>query len=271
MTNPVKNIEVFDDTIKMIEADEDLTAAVNHSKERGRTMIYYGDQYPIIDNRKKRNTEIVVSHDRSFQAAMRLKRENPEYRVAVMNFANAFQPGGGVTRGAGAQEECLCRCSTLYPVLDRQYLREHFYGYHRKFGNSRASDAVVYSEDIVIFKTDEAIPQIMPKEDWTKVDVLTVAAPDLRKIAMSDAEQLGYHVRRAIHMLTVAASYDVDALVLGAFGCGAFANNPEVVARAYKIALAEFSGMFEKVEFAVYCSDKEQMNYHIFKKVLTEK
>lgn len=52
MTNPVKNIEVFDDTIKMIEADEDLTAAVNHSKERGRTMIYYGDQYPIIDNRK---------------------------------------------------------------------------------------------------------------------------------------------------------------------------------------------------------------------------
>ena len=98
-----------------------------------------------------------------------------------------------------------------------------------------------------------------------------MAAPDLRKIAMSDAEQLGYHVRRAIHMLTVAASYDVDALVLGAFGCGAFANNPEVVARAYKIALAEFSGMFEKVEFAVYCSDKEQMNYYTFKKILAEK
>ena len=93
-----------------------------------------------------------------------------------------------------------------------------------------------------------------------------MAAPDLRKIAMSDAEQFGYHVRRAIHVLTATASYGVDTLVLGAFGCGAFVNNLRVVARAYKIALAEFSGIFEKVEFAVYCSDKELMNYHTFKK-----
>ena len=38
-------------------------------------------------------------------------------------------------------------------------------------------------------------------------------------------------------MFTVAASKGTDILVLGAFGCGAFQNNPEVVARAYKVAI----------------------------------
>ena len=111
----------------------------------------------------------------------------------------------------------------------------------------------------------------MPKEDWVKVDVITVAAPDLRKISMSDAELFGYHVRRAMHVLTVAAYHDVDTLVLGAFGCGAFANNPQVVARAYKAAFAEFPKVFKKIEFAIYCPDEEQVNYNTFKNVLTEK
>ena len=102
-------------------------------------------------------------------------------------------------------------------------------------------------------KTDEDLPQRMPKEDWVKVDVITIAAPDLRDdsrilarsmnddgIFMSNAELFGYHVKRAIHMLTCAAAKGADILVLGAFGCGAFRNDPEVVARAFKTAINEF-------------------------------
>ena len=120
----------------------------------------------------------------------------------------------------------------------------------------------------------------MPEEEWVTVDVITIAAPDLRRKSnvhaplvnggtfMNNAELFGYHVKRAIHMLTCAAAKGADILVLGAFGCGAFENDPEVVARAYKTALQEFPKVFEKIEFAVYCSPRDGRNYDVFKRVL---
>ena len=120
----------------------------------------------------------------------------------------------------------------------------------------------------------------MPKEDWVSVDVITIAAPDLRPSSnmyaelvgggtiMNDAELFGYHVKRAIHMLTCAAAKKADILVLGAFGCGAFRNDPNVVAEAYKTALGVFPKVFEKIEFAVYCPPRDDRNYRVFKKVL---
>lgn len=129
-------------------------------------------------------------------------------------------------------------------------------------------------------KTDESFPQRMDKKDWVNVDVITIAAPDLRTKSnlyaeivgsgtyMNDAELFGYHVKRAIHMLTVAASKGASLLVLGAFGCGAFQNNPEIVARAYKTALEVFPDVFDEVIFAVYTSAKDQSNCMIFQDIL---
>ena len=266
MASKFTNIRVFQDTLKRIASDEDLTAAVLQSKKW--TSLYYADQYPPFEAGESQNTEIAVTHDRSFQSAMRLKSENPEAKIAVLNFANAFTPGGGVTIGSNAQEEGLCRCSTLYPVLNRKYLKENYYGYHKKIGDLKATDTVIYSQDIIIFKTDRNTPKEMPKQDWVKVDVMTIAAPDLRKISMSNEELFECHVKRAVHMLAVAANQEADILVLGAFGCGAFRNNPKVVARAYREALEKFPKAFKKVEFAIYCSDEEQKNYHMFKDTL---
>ena len=153
-----------------------------------------------------------MTRDRSYQAAMRLAAENEGSRIAVMNFANAFQAGGGVVKGAGAQEECLCRTSTLYPLLYRKTLRDTFYKLHRTLKTPKATDALIYTEDVVICKTDEDLPQRMPREQWVNVDVITVAAPDLRDKSnhyaplvgggtfMKNAELFGYHVKRAIHV-----------------------------------------------------------------------
>ena len=110
----------------------------------------------------------------------------------------------------------------------------------------------------------------MEKDDWVNVDVITIAAPHLASspewgLTISDPQLFGIHVKRAIHMLTVAASNKVDIFVLGAFGCGAFNNNPHVVAKAYKVALQQFEGAFEKVEFAVFCMDHETDNYIAFR------
>ena len=274
MSTRQERIEVFQDTLNWIENDIELSASVIYSKEH--TKIYWEDDYPEFDSAKAHDTEITVTQDRSYQAAMRLAAENEGSRIAVMNFANAFQAGGGVTSGAGAQEECLCRTSTLYPLLYRHYLSNTFYKHHRTLNTPKATDALVYTRDVVICKTDEDLPQRMPREQWTKVDVITVAAPDLRDKSnihvpvvgggtyMNSAELFGYHVKRAIHVLTCAAAKGADILVLGAFGCGAFRNDPEVVARAYRTAIAEFPKVFRKIEFAVYCPPGDTRNYEVF-------
>ena len=281
MSTRQERIEVFNDTMDWIKTDPDLSSAVREAKKK--TEIFYEDNYPSYTDYIKHDTEICVTGHRTFEAAMLLKQEDPQAKVAVMNFANAFHPGGGVTTGAGAQEECLCRCSTLYPLLYRHYLKDNFYDYHKELASPKATDTVVYTEGVVICKTDEDLPKRMPKEKWVSVDVMTVAAPDLRgfsnvhvplegkPLKMNTAELFGYHVRRAVHILTVAASKGADTLVLGAFGCGAFRNDPETVAKAYKTALEQFPKVFKKVEFAVYCPEGTTTpNYEAFHKVFTQ-
>ena len=277
MSTRDERIQVFEDTINWIKSDSDLSASVDAAKKN--TTVYYEDDYPVFDASQIRNMKITVSGDRSYQAAMRLHKENPGAKIAVMNFANAFHAGGGVTKGSGAQEECLCRTSTLYPLLDRRTLRDSFYKHHRDLNTPKASDSLVYTEGVVICKTDTDLPERMPKEDWVSVDVITIAAPDLRSKSnqhaelvgngtyMNDAELFGYHVKRAMHMLTCAAAKKADILVLGAFGCGAFENNPRVVARAYKIALEEFPKVFDQVEFAILLPTTGSVNYDVFKSV----
>ena len=213
MDNMMERIEVFQDTLVWTKENPKLKESISLSAEK--TQIFYENDYPAFDVSLVRDQKVTVSRDRSFQAAMRLRKEHPDSRIAVLNFANAFYPGGGVEAGASAQEECLCRCSTLYPVLNSQYLIGNFYDYHEDLGTSYASDALIYSEEIVICKTDEDLPQRMPEEEWVMVDVITCAAPNLSvyssdrfpggKPAMSDAALFGFHVKRAMHILTAGA------------------------------------------------------------------
>ncbi len=278
MSAPMDRIAIFEDTLDWIDSDPDLSASIPGAKQN--TTVFYENDYPAFDAGRVRSMTVTVTGNRSFQAAMELHKENPNAKIAVMNFANAFHPGGGVKMGAGAQEECLCRTSTLYPLLYRRTLKKEFYDYHSNLNTSKASDTLVYTEGVIICKTDEDMPRRMPKEDWVTVDVITIAAPDLRDKSnkyvplvgngtyMNNAELFGYHVKRAIHMLTCAAAKGADILVLGAFGCGAFHNDPEVVARAYRTALAEFPKVFEKIEFAIYCPQDASTNYDVFKRVL---
>ena len=280
MSTREERVDVFQDTMNWINEDDDLSAAVSAAKKK--TEVFYEDDYPEFDPNVKKDMIISVSQDRSFQAAMRLIKDKPGSKIAVLNFANAFHPGGGVVSGAGAQEECLCRTSTLYPLLDRMTLRRSFYQHHYDLNTPKATDSLIYTEGVVICKTDVDLPKRMPKEDWVKVDVITMAAPDLRSksnihvplvndgVSMNDAEMFGYHVKRAIHMFTCAAAKKADILVLGAFGCGAFQNDPKVVASAYRTALNVFPHVFDHIEFAVYCGPGAEENYDAFKKVFAD-
>ncbi len=271
---------VFEDTQKFYTENTVLAAAVAESRQG--TKLYEAEEYPVLPNlgSYERNGVIEITRSRTFEAAMRLHSENPGKKIAVLNFASATRPGGGVKNGSSAQEEALCRCSTLYPTLDCHWLWQEFYDVNRAANDVRHSDACIYSPGVVICKTDESIPKRMKPEDWATVDVISCAAPNLRSKPSNQhnpetgvsqkvtvAELYEIHLKRAKHILTVAAADKVDILVLGAFGCGAFCNDPKVVAQAYYAALSEFRHYFDQIEFAIYDGPYSN-NFDVFQRIL---
>ena len=272
--------EVFADTEKFYGADETLKQAIQ--KSVAETAFYDAETYPPLPDKKFDATKISVIKSRTFEAAFNLRKNFPNARIAVHNFASATNPGGGVVHGSRAQEEALCRCSTLYAALKTDENWRRYYKFHRDRRDSIYTDACIFTPEITVFKSDTDIPEILPRENWITVDVLTCAAPNLRehpnniynpgKMApakLTDAELLKIHEKRARHMLTVLASHGVEIFVTGAFGCGAFKNNPSVVATAYKNILPEFDGAFMEIVFAIYCTPRETQNFDAFRKVLT--
>lgn len=271
MTTSAKLIEIFQDTLNMMEENPSLMKVLAKSAQG--THLYKAEdpiEAPDRSVTADRNCEITVTPYRTFEAAQKLCKKYPGKRVGVLNFASATNPGGGVIHGAFAQEECLCRCSTLFPVLDADALWDPYYRFHRDQDGTLYTDACIYTPAVKVIKTDVEEPERMPEKDWYDVDVITCAAPNLRfdPDAVNAKGLLELHLSRGQRILQVAAANWVDVLVLGAFGCGAFRNNPKIVADAYRQLMDLYRNYFTAIEFAVYCRDDEKVNYNIFKQVL---
>ena len=129
---------------------------------------------------------------------------------------------------------------------------------------------------MVVFKTDTLNPVPMKREDWWKVNIITCAAPNLRpdrdgryNFYVDDTKLHQIHVKRMRRILSVAAANGNEAVILGAYGCGAFRNPPGVVAAALKQVTDEFKHHFRVIEFAVYCSPRDELNYKTFRRVFS--
>ena len=273
------NIEIFKDTEKLCRTNPLLIQAWKESSANQKLIL----ENEVIDCEKQvyeKPTTIVVSKKRTFEAAMGYSGK----KVAVLNFASASNPGGGVVNGSSAQEECLCRCSTLYYNLTEDYMWKNFYLPHRHQVNPIHNDDLIYTPDVVIFKSDTVYPRFMPEARWKKVNVITCAAPNFRErpsngfnsgdgnraVKISDSELEKIHIKRGRKILEAATANKNEVVILGAFGCGAFMNKPEVVANAYKQIIEEFKNAFETIEFAVYCSPRDDSNFRIFSDILKQ-
>lgn len=262
----MNKIEIFEDTMKQCKTNPALISAVKNSIKG--TVLYKQGETPVIQE-KNGECKITVTQERTFEAVKNLKNDYQGAKIGVLNFASARNVGGGVVRGAEAQEECLCRCSTLYPCLDTEYLFENYYQMHRNLKELTYTDACIYTPDITVIKTDTKYPENMPENEWYNVDVLTCPAPNVSTIRISDMELLKIHRRRGRHIISIAVENNIDVLVLGAFGCGAFRNNPELVAKAYKEIIPQFTGYFKEIRFAVYCSPRNTRNYEVFRRIIS--
>lgn len=279
-----ENVFIFEDTKKMVKNNKTLAEAVKWSTKNQVLVPEYMEvkdfwnEWDPDEEFFDKEAEIIVSKKRSYEAAAAYKGK----KVCVHNFASATNPGGGVTKGSTAQEECLCRCSTLYFNLNVADMWNGFYTPHRDAQDPIHNDDCIYTPEVVVFKSDIAMPKLLPEKEWYKVDVITCAAPNLRlkpgnamnvgdgaKMAkIGDKALLELHEKRLSRILDIAAAAGDEVVILGAFGCGAFENNPEVVVRAAKNVIEKYKKHFETIEFAVYCSPRDERNYEIFKRVL---
>lgn len=246
-------ISVFDDTMRRISESETLTVAQEQSIDR-QYFVPEDEVITLPSPRFDTPATIHVSRLRTFEAAARY----PGKKVAVLNFASAANPGGGVTHGASAQEECLCRCSTLYNCLNTKKMWDAFYTPHRKNHNPLHNDDIIYTPGVTVIKDDD----YNLLEQAFAVDVITCAAPNLRECPYVPIQAL--HEQRARKILSIGAKEEADILILGAFGCGAFCNDPSIVAEAYKKVLPEYMHHFRTIEFAVYCRPGDELNYRAF-------
>ena len=175
-------------------------------------------------------------------------------KTAILNMASMKRPGGGVANGARAQEECLFRCSNLYHIPQSMYPLQ--------------LDDSIYSKDVSFVRDGDY--NIL--DNPVMCDVITIPAINLNT---DDGKSLGdkyesYMLDKMFYMLNSALLSGCDNIILGAWVCGVFNNNPEIVAELFKETLeGDIKNYYKNIVFAVI-NDHNSVanNYEIFKKIL---
>lgn len=221
-----------------------LTAALSG------TRLYGPEPVPVAALDTDRTPTVEVTGESSLQAAHRMTTGSTA-RVAVLNYASARNPGGGYLNGAQAQEEALCRGSALHATLLRA---PEYYAHHRAERSAFYTDRVIHSPGVPVFRDDRGTLHDTP---YT-VGFLTSPAPNagvIRRQTPAEAHRIPAALAsRAERVLEVAAVRGYRRLVLGAWGCGVFQNDPAEVAGAFRALLTDdgrFAGHFEQIVFGI--------------------
>ncbi len=203
------------------------------------------------------NIEFEVRNETTLMGAERMARRQHFQKIGVLNFASAKNPGGGFLKGAQAQEESLARSSAIYKSLLK--CRGH-YEFHRSHDSLLYSDRMLYSPNCPVFRKDDGTLLETPY----LVDFITSPAPNAGEVwrkQSRDAEKICEVLyERGAKLLSLAISNGCDALVLGAWGCGVFKNNPAMVAQMFADLLlpnGQFWGRVKSISFSILNSSKQ--------------
>lgn len=252
-----KLVEVYENTLKQIpEILKDQT--IGYSQKINLSDIKF---------QNKKQTKIEIWKSDSISAVIKAHSENTSYKICVLNMASNKRPGGGVKNGAKAQEEDLFRCSTLplaipqnlYPLSEGEF---------------------IYTNEVYVFKNAQ-YENITP----IKVDVVSMPAVNLNygkynkttdeyddKIIEKPSNYAKTMLKKIHAILSVAEQNKCDTIILGAWGCGVFKNDPVDVAHFFKSTLdsGNYKNCFKKIIFPIF-NDKNSRgdNYAVFNKILS--
>ena len=249
-----------------VNKEERAKLAQNHTKEM--EDLYKDEIEDCIDEtlaynvnskfiEKRLNNKQVIIVDEIDSVGAVFKYVNINEITAVLNFASYNNPGGNFINGSKAQEECLCHESYLYNVLKGRI------GYykinHKNKNRSLYTDRALYSPNVRFTKECKDV----------FCDVITCAAPNKtaaqKYCNVSDEENSEVLKERIEFVLKIAQDNGVDNLILGAYGCGVFGQDPLEVAKIFKEFLSGKYKRFNKVIFAI--PNKLEVNYRCFKRI----
>lgn len=172
--------------------------------------------------------------------------------VCILNMASQKRPGGGVRNGARAQEEALFRCSNLHHSISSDFY---------PLGMNEA----LYTEGSIFFK-DKDYNLIQP----IKTDVITIAAVNLNNSILTKKEYEKTTKQKIRLMLSIPKQNGIKTLILGAWGCGVFKNDPKIMSQFFKEVIFDegFGLGFEKIIFGII-NDHNSVgnNYQIFSEI----
>ncbi len=239
---------------RTVHVAHDVSAAVDATREYSPEE----ELAPMAD--AGRVTSIRVVEASTLEAARELVERGVD--VAALNFASAKRPGGGFRSGARAQEESIARVSGLYACLKGRRM----YDVHRSLGDFAYTDWVIHSPDVPVFCGDDGAPLERP---W-RCAFLTAAAPNAKEMTRRGrlaSEAIRLLEARIERVLCVAARHGHAHLVLGAWGCGVFRNDPSAVAQAFRRVLkGPARGVFEEAVFAILDETRDKRTLRAFER-----
>ncbi len=238
---------------EVVSMREQLDNCLNNTVHYTPEML---DQLSVTNNRSEK-TKIEVTGETTLQAAERLFALDNSEPIFVLNFASAKNAGGGFLNGSLAQEESIARSSGLHPSLLKA---PNYYATHRNSGDLLYTDNMIYSPGVPVFRSDEG--NLLDNPYLISV----VTSPATNKGALIQNNKPGIDrieelmTIRAEKVLKIAAKYKYKRLILGAWGCGVFRNDPKLIATIFKKHLTnegKFATDFAQIIFAVYDRTKE--------------
>ncbi len=211
-------------------------------------------------------TNFEVTNETTLGAARRLINEEKNKNVLCLNFASATTPGGGFLKGSQAQEESLARATGLYPCISQM---KEMYDINKKFKSALYTDHMIYSPEVPVIRDDR--DELLDSPFYTSI--ITVPAVNAMAVKKNEFHNISLiketMLNRIEKLLSLAIIHNHKTLVLGAWGCGVFKNNPSDVADYFSEYLLNnnaYNKFFKKIAFAILDRTKEMKKIMPFKK-----
>lgn len=210
------------------------------------------DEVKYVNNYKDIQNNYVVRDNiiniGTIDAILKLRSEGVGGNIIALNFASAINPGGGYLRGSKAQEESLCRASMLYESLKKQ---SDFYEFNIENYTPLYNDRMIYVSNVPIIRNDN----LELLDNYELASFIVSPAVNKRKayaIGIRDEKLIVEIMEKRIEkILKLAISKNPTVLILGAFGCGVFGNDREVVYDIFEKCIRKLMPAEIKVVFAV--------------------
>ncbi|MCD7752056.1 MAG: TIGR02452 family protein [Lachnospiraceae bacterium] len=241
-------------------AAEIISDSENAESDGGQTRAMSGCTFGC------ENIDALVLAQRKYSELKENGESDP--KVLVLNLASSTHPGGQTRKGASAQEEDLCRRTSLLLSLESDEAKK-YYDYNNARKTHMGSDGVMISPYVEVIKDGSSALLSEP----FPISVMSCAAPMIR-LGLEGMSQQEYEVmlcHRIQGMLLTAASQNYRHLILGAFGCGVFGNDAAIVSNLFYHAIQNLSfdgrgssQLFDSIDFAVLCRPGKDYNYREF-------